>query len=70
MADLPFDAVVIERGTEKLRLTAAEFLRLPLAERVQVILERRVEFFQGTGTVERSVGLRALMGGGLGPGGA
>ena len=62
MNDLPFDAVVIDHGPEKLRLTAAEFMRLPLPERIQVILERHIEFFKGTLTIERSVGLQSLMG--------
>jgi hypothetical protein len=61
MSDLPFDAVVIANGGDKKRYSALDFMRLPLNERIQVILERRIEFLQGELTVDRSVALQSLM---------
>jgi hypothetical protein len=62
MADLPFDSVLIDPGTEQRLLSAYEFMRLPLPDRIRYILERRIEFRKGTLTIERSVGLQSLMG--------
>jgi hypothetical protein len=62
MADLPFDAVIVQQDAERIRLTAGEFMSLPLPERVQIILERRIEFRKGPLSVDRSVGLQSLMG--------
>jgi hypothetical protein len=62
MADLPFDSVLIDLGTEQRLLSAYEFMRLPLPERIRYILERRIEFRKGTLTIDRSVGLQSLMG--------
>jgi hypothetical protein len=62
MADLPFDAVMLDLGAEKRLLSAYEFMRLPLPDRIRYILERRIEFRKGTLTIERSVGLQSLMG--------
>ena len=61
MDDLPFDSVLIDRGAEKQRLSAQDFLRLPLNDRIQVILERRVEFRKGGLLISRSVALQSLM---------
>lgn len=45
MTTLPFDrARVISTGQD---LLAAEFLRLPLAQRVRLLLSKDVEFFRG-----------------------
>jgi hypothetical protein len=62
MADLPFDAVMLDLGAEKRLLSAYEFMHLPLPDRIRYILERRIEFRKGTLTIERSVGLQSLMG--------
>lgn len=62
MNSLPFDAVVIRRGEARDHYSTYDFLRLPLTERIQVILERRVEFFSGGQPVDRSVALQSLMG--------
>ena len=61
MDDLPFDSVLIDKGAEKQRLSARDFLRLPLNDRIQVILERRVEFQKGGLMISRSVALQSLM---------
>lgn len=61
MSDLPFDAVVIEVGADKRRLSAQDFMRLPLNDRIQVILERRIEFQKGGLMVNRSIALQSLM---------
>ena len=62
MSDLPFDSVVIRRGETRGHYSAYDFLRLPLTERIQVILERRVEFLRDGQAVDRSVALQSLMG--------
>ena len=62
MADLPFDAVMLDLGAEKRLMSAYEFMHLPLADRIRYILERRIEFRKGTLPVDRSVGLQSLMG--------
>jgi hypothetical protein len=62
MNALPFDAVVIRRGETRGHYSAYDFLRLPLTERIQVILERRVEFLREGEPVDRSVALQSLMG--------
>jgi len=61
MDDLPFDSVLIDQAGEKQRLSAREFLRLPLNDRIQVILERRIEFQKGGLMISRSVALQSLM---------
>jgi len=62
MNSLPFDAVVISRGEARDLYSSYDFLRLPLPDRIQVILERRVEFLKGGEPVDRSVALQSLMG--------
>ena len=62
MNSLPFDAVVIKRGEARDQYSSYDFLRLPLNDRIQAILERRVEFLRGGQPVDRSVALQSLMG--------
>jgi hypothetical protein len=61
MQALPFDTVVIDRGPEQRRVSAAAFMEFPLSERIQLILGRRVEFFSGELGVDRSLALKSLM---------
>jgi hypothetical protein len=61
MDDLPFDSVLIDQGAEKQRLSSQDFMRLPLNDRIQVILERRIEFQKGGLLISRSVALQSLM---------
>jgi hypothetical protein len=59
-ARLPFDYVVTQDDGR--RLTVAEFFSLPLARRIRLILDRRLEFFRGPEKIDIHVGLQALMG--------
>jgi hypothetical protein len=60
MSEQPFDSVSIrgERGTYS--ISAGQFLALPIHERVQHILSRRVDFFCGTAPVELRAALAWL----------
>ena len=56
-----FDRVVIvDASRERRSYSAEEFLALPLAIRIQHILARDVEFFQGYTKLERSEALKSL----------
>jgi hypothetical protein len=56
-----FDRVVITRATgERRSYSAEEFLALPLPTRIQYILAREVEFFQGHHKLERAEALKSL----------
>lgn len=57
---LPFDRVEMtsEQGTRL--MSVQQFCELPLAERLRVVLERRVRFFHGTMLVESREALKAL----------
>lgn len=56
-----FDRVVIISATgERQSHSAEEFLALPLATRIQHILARSVEFFQGYTKLERAEALKSL----------
>jgi hypothetical protein len=61
MEDLPFDAVVLNQGGKQSQLSAEAFLRLPLPERVRLILGRHVEFLKREEVVDRGVALKSLM---------
>jgi hypothetical protein len=57
----PFDRVVILAGTGAQKAySTEEFLALPLAQRIQHILAREVEFFQGYTRLERAEALKSL----------
>ena len=58
MNDLPFDRIMIGNGDE---LTVQEFMRLPLSERIALILERKLSFTLAGKPVDRSRALRSLM---------
>jgi hypothetical protein len=56
-----FDRVVIvDASGERRTFSAEEFLALPLATRIEHILARDVEFFQGYTRLERSEALKSL----------
>ena len=57
---LPFDRVEMSSSTGTLVLSVQDFCNLPLAERLRVVLERRVKFFQGAEPVESRDALKAL----------
>jgi hypothetical protein len=58
--DLPFDTVVLTSQTPPLRLSAAEFLELPLDRRIGYVLSRQIEFLLGGVQVERRHALASL----------
>jgi len=57
---LPFDTVVLTSQTPPLRLSAAEFLELPLDRRIGYVLSRQIEFLLCTAPVERRHALASL----------
>jgi hypothetical protein len=58
LRSLPFDRVTVDDGA--IVLTAAEFLAVPLHDRVTWMLERRMAFFLGARPVDSRVALMAL----------
>lgn len=60
MLGLPFDSVAFVRDGRPVRMTAREFLDMPMAERVVVILERKVTFYAGELMVDRTLALKRL----------
>lgn len=56
----PFDLVVITRDGAQTRLSLGEFAALPLHERVGLILERAVEFYDRGTPVDRQDALKFL----------
>lgn len=59
--DLPFDSILVDDVPPPRAVTVAEFLAIPLAVRVRLIMEKRLRFFRGEASVELGVGLRSLM---------
>jgi hypothetical protein len=53
--------IAIDRADGPQRLSITEFLAIELAERVQLIMEKRLQFFAGDTQIDRGVGLRGLM---------
>jgi hypothetical protein len=60
MTELPFTRVLIKVGSRQRALPASEFLELPLTERIEAILRREVEFYDGATPVSRPTALSAL----------
>ena len=58
MIDLPFDKILVQGGSE---LTVLEFLKLPLSQRIALILERKLSFTSADKPVDRNYALRCLM---------
>jgi hypothetical protein len=58
---LPFDMISIARAEGAQSVSLAEFLAMPLDERVRLIMEKRLQFFAGDAPVDRGIGLRGLM---------
>jgi hypothetical protein len=56
--DLPFDKITIRDGEV---LGVEEFLRLPLSERIALVLERKLSFTLAGKPVDRNLALRRLM---------
>lgn len=60
MNGLPFDSVSFVRDGRPVRMTAREFLDMPMAERVVVILERKITFYAGERMIDRTLALKQL----------
>lgn len=59
-ANFPFDRVVIKESGGSRSFSVDSFLALPLSQRIKVILERRVTFYQHDSEVDRNVALNGL----------
>jgi hypothetical protein len=59
--EVTFDAILIDDERGKRSVSLAEFLQLPLGERVRLILGRKLEFWKGNRQIERGAALKSLM---------
>jgi hypothetical protein len=57
---MPFDRVVIKREGRQVSMSMQDFLGIPMAERVTIILERSVLFYLDRQLVDRSHALKHL----------
>ena len=57
----PFERVVLEAEGQRVTYTFDAFLQLPLHQRVQYLMDRTTEFYDGDDLLDRRVVLRALM---------
>jgi hypothetical protein len=57
---LPFNRVIMRTAEGPQQLTVSEFEQVPLTERVQALLERRVEFFRDQQRIGALHALKAL----------
>lgn len=60
MNTLAFDQVVISKPAGEVRPSSAEFLALPIDERIGYIIGRKVAFFCGKMPIERAEALRSM----------
>jgi hypothetical protein len=60
MTTLPFNRVLLKVGERHRELPARDFLALPLTQRIEAILRREVDFYDGTTPVSRHTALSAL----------
>jgi hypothetical protein len=58
---LMFDAVFVRREAGLTELSVAEFLGLPLTERVRSLIEHKVEFRRNGATVSPADAMKSLM---------
>lgn len=58
---LTLDTIVIEEPRGNRRVSVAQFLELPLGERVRLILGRKVSFWSGNREIDREAALKNLM---------
>ena len=59
-AAVPFDRVVLSEAGVQRTLSVKEFLALPLSQRIRVVLERKVAFYQDGAEIDRHVALDSL----------
>ncbi|MFT3925281.1 MAG: hypothetical protein QM778_22275 [Myxococcales bacterium] len=57
---MPFDRVELSSPEGSRTLSVQQFCDMPLADRLRAVLERRVNFFQGSTLVESREALKAL----------
>ena len=57
---LPFDRVVVLESGKRVRMSASDFMRLPLPKKIEHILARSIEFYSGEATVDRRAALASL----------
>jgi hypothetical protein len=57
---LPFDTVLLKSEIPPRKLSATEFLGLPLDRRIGYVLSRQIEFFHDGAIVERRHALASL----------
>ena len=59
-ARLPFDVILVEDENGSRQLSIAQLMDMPLAERVRLILLRKLEFLSNGKPIDRKVGLKSL----------
>lgn len=59
-AHLPFDVISIEDESGSRQLSIAQLMEMPLAERVRLILLRKMEFLCNGKPIDRKLGLKSL----------
>jgi hypothetical protein len=57
---MPFDVVVVSDGSIRRNLSPEEFFALPLAERIQHVVQQRAAFFASGQPVEAKVALAQI----------
>ena len=57
---VPFDRVVLLEAGAQRTLSVEQFLALPLSQRIKVVLERQVTFYQDGAEIDRNVALGSL----------
>ena len=55
-----FDRVIVSDGGTSRRLTPPEFFALPLAKRIQYVVEQRASFFAGDAEVDSKEALKQM----------
>lgn len=57
---LPFDAILVEDENGSRQVSIAQLMDMPLAERVRLILLRKMEFMNNGKPIDRKIGLKSL----------
>lgn len=59
-ARYPFDRVIVSEGSTPRKLTPPEFFALPLAKRIQYVVEQKAAFFAGDSEVDPKEALKQM----------
>ncbi len=59
-ARYPFDRVIVSEGSTPRKLTPPEFFALPLAKRIQYVVEQKASFFDGDAEVDPKEALKQM----------